>query len=82
MTQSAKPIAVSAAATVITKRANNTPAISSCKLAAVNKFILTDNSIISIHINIVMKFLRFRNVPKAPIKNKTIIVKKNKEICK
>jgi len=29
-----------------------------------------------------MKFLRFKKVPKAPIKNKIIIVKKNKEICK
>ena len=68
-TRIARPIADSAAATVRIKNTNTWPLISCRKCENAIKFILTDSSISSIHINRIITFFRLMNIPATLIQN-------------
>lgn len=73
MTNIAKPIADSAAATVKINNANICPKISSKKTENTIKLKFIASSINSIDINIIIIFFLFKNIPLSPIKNKMVV---------
>src|ERR1700719_1142101 len=69
-TRIARPIAVSAAATVSTSSANTWPTMSPRKVENATRLTLTASRISSIDINITMMFLRLRKMPRIPSGNR------------